>query len=112
MIEGSKTCEECMNEAKKNDTGKDQWTALPWKALTLVTKGMTHGAQKYAKHNYLGLEVDRCLDAAGRHFAQHLCGETLDSDSGLPHLTLATCELLMAQEILIRGDEEKMKWAK
>lgn len=73
---------------KKYDTGKLRWSLLPWGAVEWAVKVLEHGATKYGDNNWQLVEngAKRYNDALIRHTAAIQKGETLDPESGLPHL--------------------------
>lgn len=81
---------------KKSDKGKPRWTLLPLSSIELVIEVLEYGAAKRGDHNWQHLENARTrfLNAAFRHLSDYAQGETLDHDSGLPHLAHAACNCL------------------
>ena len=82
----------------KQDSGKRQWSLLPWGPLRHVVDVFRHGADKYEvdnwKHRRTATDV-RYFDAALRHLLAWRDGERPDPESGLPHLAHAVCCLLI-----------------
>jgi len=80
-------------EAKgvKNDSGKKDYTLLPWGALDEVVAVLAYGAEKYDRDNWQHVEKFRYGKALLRHVIAYCRGETLDPESGLHHLAHATC---------------------
>ena len=89
---------------KKYDQGKPRFDYLtPFtKEFGEVNKVLDYGAvvKKYGKDNWrLGSNEDsisRNKNAALRHLFASLGGEPIDSESGLPHLAHALCDILFA----------------
>ena len=82
----------------KHDSGKDEWTLLPWPQLQPVVRVLMFGAKKYSVDNWkkvLG-GPDRYINAALRHIVAHTNGERQDNESGEAHLAHAVCSLLFA----------------
>ena len=77
----------------KNDDGKRRWSLLPWGALSIVVDVLESGSKKYGDWNWQTVEPfeKRYGDALLRHVVAHVSGETLDADTGLPHLAHACC---------------------
>ncbi len=82
--------------ATKFDTGKPRWDLMPWESLAPVVQVLMHGAEKYGENNWRqqGLSEGRLFAAAMRHLLAWKLGEETDSESGLPHLGHAVCNLL------------------
>lgn len=80
----------------KYDSGKPQWSLLPFKALTEVVEVLTYGAKKYAPDNWKKVPDARrrYIDAGFRHFTAYASGETHDPETGKHHLAHAICCLL------------------
>jgi hypothetical protein len=74
-------------EFMKHDTGKCRVSLVDPDFTLGVGAILTFGAQKYAANNWkLMAELERCKDAAYRHFLAYMSGELLDPESNLPHL--------------------------
>lgn len=81
----------------KHDQEKPMMDLLDPFALEQVAKVLTFGAEKYGKHNWReGIAVSRLIAAGMRHILAFNNGETLDEESGLPHLAHAMCCLMFA----------------
>ena len=80
----------------KYDTGKLEFSLLPWSAVEHVVRVLMFGAQKYGSDNWKMVEdgEKRYWDAAARHLVAYAQGEVLDEESNLPHLAHAACCLL------------------
>lgn len=71
----------------KFDTGKTRYDLVPPWAEDILAKVYTYGTQKYDDHNWAnGMEWGKLYAALRRHLNQWFRGETLDNESGLPHL--------------------------
>lgn len=83
-------------EGRKYDTGKPDYTLLPWDAVEQIVKVLDFGARKYARDNWKHVAGgnSRYLAAAFRHLAAHTKGEKFDQETGLSHLAHAGCCLL------------------
>ena len=67
---------------------------------------LAFGAKKYSKHNWReGLEQSRLMAAALRHITAYNAGEDLDPETGLSHLTHASCCLMFAYEMRLTHPE-------
>jgi len=90
-------------DAIKFDKEKPKMDLFPPKALKAIAQGMTHGAKKYNRFNYKlgeGLNWTQPYAACMRHLNAWNDGEDMDEDSGLPHLWLAGCEMVMLIDLV------------
>lgn len=79
----------------KADTGKTQWTLMPFDELEDVVKVLEMGAKKYTKDNWKKCDnVERYKDALMRHTISYIKGDKIDAESGLSHLAHAVCNCL------------------
>lgn len=84
-------------EAVKADTGKPDWTLVPFEALEGMVKVLEFGANKYSRNNWMtngGFSYRRVLTACFRHLFAWMRGEDKDPESGLNHIWHAQCNLL------------------
>lgn len=98
-----------VEEFKKNDQGKPDFTLIPQAALLEVAKVFTHGAEKYGVFNYSkGTTYRRYVAAAHRHINQWLRGENID-ESGTNHLSNAIASLMMAldAQLTFQGKDDR-----
>lgn len=81
---------------EKRDAGKDPWHLLPLRAVREVVRVLDFGARKYAPGGWRDVpdSEDRYFSAAMRHLVAWRDGETVDVESGLPHLAHAACCVL------------------
>ena len=102
-----RTRSECkMAGAVKNDAGKQPITLIPSDYILGTAKVFEFGGKKYGLHNFrLGMAHSRCLDAAMRHLLAVANGETIDPESGLPHIYHASCSLAMYDYMRINHPE-------
>lgn len=74
----------------------------PTTATVLGAMALLDGGLKYGRNNYraVGVRASIYIDAANRHIMRYASGETLDPDSGLPHLAhaLASIAILVDAE--------------
>jgi hypothetical protein len=85
-----------MNEGKKFDQEKRDWTLLPFSAVEEVVKVLEFGAKKYDRDNWQKVEYHRYVKAAFRHLIALAQGERDDPESGLHHgAHIACCVLFM-----------------
>ena len=80
----------------KYDSGKLQWTLLPFRAINEVLEVLSFGAKKYAADNWKIVPEARTryVDAAFRHLTDWHLKEKLDGETGKSHLAHAICCLL------------------
>ncbi len=88
----------------KHDKDKPRYGLIPVQALKQVARAFTHGAKKYSDWNWLkGTNWERYYSASRRHSEAFWDREDKDSDSGLHHLALAICCLLILLTYDLRG---------
>ena len=76
----------------KADAGKPRPTLVPVSLIRAVTAIREYGCQKYHDpENWRKVEPQRYRDALYRHWMDYLAGETVDKESGLPHLWHLAC---------------------
>jgi hypothetical protein len=80
----------------KNDSGKLNWSLVPWSAMESVVRVLMRGAVRYGIGNWMHVPEarDRYFSAAMRHLLAWQGGEDLDEDDKEPHLSHAICCLL------------------
>jgi hypothetical protein len=79
----------------KADSGKLQWSLLPFEELKDVVRVLMLGAKKYTPDNWKKCDdVTRYKDALMRHVISYVSGDTTDDESGLSHLAHAVCNCL------------------
>jgi hypothetical protein len=90
-----------MSGFKKNDKadGKADWSLFPFDGAELIVRVLMHGAEKYDRDNWRQGADDpeaqrRIFSATIRHLAALQRGETVDPDSGMPHIAHAATNLL------------------
>lgn len=84
---------------KKFDNEKTDMDLLSPYALEKIAQVMTYGKQKYGRDNWRGgIVYSRLLAAVMRHINAYRKGETLDPETGLSHLSHASCGLMMLLE--------------
>lgn len=93
--------QETMDYALKNrgfikaDSGKLQWSLLPFEELKDVVRVLMLGAKKYTPDNWKKCDnMTRYKDALMRHVISYVSGDTTDDESGLSHLAHAVCNCL------------------
>lgn len=84
----------------KADGGKPRYDLLSEYALQEIAKVLSHGAEKYAPHNWRkGIEFNRLVRAAMGHILAFNRGEDIDPESNLLHLAEACCNLMFLLEL-------------
>lgn len=79
----------------KHDEGKTRLGLIAPDFVEVVGRVLTFGAKKYADWNWVkGAKWSRFYDSALRHINAWGSGETLDDETGLPHLAHAACCLM------------------
>ena len=82
-------------QGMKLDQGKVQWDLVPFATLEGMARVLMFGAAKYDKHQWRnGMPHTQPFEALLRHLFAWQAGEDIDSDSLLPHLDHALCELM------------------
>lgn len=86
-----------MTEAGRHyDDGKPRVDLISPQALTALGTVLSYGAKKYGDKNWLnGIAWTKLYGSALRHLLSWRRGETLDPESGLPHLAHAMCNVMM-----------------
>lgn len=95
-------------EAVKFDSGKIDWTLVPFEALEGMVKVLEFGAKKYAAWNWTeggGFKWTRLIGSCLRHLFAWARGQDLDPESGLSHIYHAQCNLLFLAYYV--GNKEK-----
>lgn len=88
-----------VSKGTKLDQGKEPLDLLSRTWLLDVARVMGFGAKKYASHNWRkGIERSRLGAAALRHLLAYMDGEDLDPETGLSHLSHASCCLMFMRE--------------
>lgn len=84
-------------EAVKADSGKPDWSLVPFEALEDMVKVLEFGAKKYDRWNWTtsgGFKWTRIIASTLRHLFDFAKGIDTDPESGLPHIAHAQCNLL------------------
>ena len=100
------------NEAKKSDKGKTPVELVPPQFVGMVAQVLGHGAVKYGRWNWTkGLHWSRTYAATLRHLFLWYCGENLDKESGLSHLSHAATNImfLITWQEMKRGTDDRPK---
>ena len=74
----------------------ERFGLLPTEGLNAIARVFGFGAQKYDDHNWRkGYEWSKSYDALMRHMTAFWGGETIDPESGLPHLAHAGFHIMV-----------------
>lgn len=91
-----------MSSEVKQDLGKLRYDLMPFDALDSVAEVLTYGINKYPKPeenwrvNSTEDDIKRYKAALLRHYSKMAQGESLDFESGLPHIAhIATNSLFI-----------------
>jgi len=103
--EALRALKEDATEGRKYDSGKDDYSLIPPKALAGLVRVLTFGARKYARDNWRFVpdRRTRYFSAAMRHMWAWFRGEKNDPETGENHLHHAACCI----SFLADEDEDK-----
>lgn len=82
----------------KDEKGKIEWTLVPWEGMKEVAKVLKYGADKYTADNWRKVPPYEYQKSLLRHVIDYQ-KESLDPESGLPHLAHAICCALFLLEL-------------
>jgi hypothetical protein len=83
--------------AVKFDTGKLDWSLMPWDSVEEILKVLEFGRIKYDSWNWAqgdGFKYSRVFNASIRHLFAWFRGEDNDPESGLSHIAHLGCNVL------------------
>lgn len=94
-------CDSTHEKGEKHDQAKPRFSLIPHQALWQVVAVLEFGAKKYGAENWRGVENarQRYFDACHRHLNAWWQGESVDDESGLPHLAHAVCCLIFLMSL-------------
>lgn len=109
-LKGRSGTELASSKFTKADSGKLQWSLLPFAEVEEVVKVLMKGASKYSPDNWKKCDdTKRYEDALMRHVVSYIKGDKIDEISqggdGLLHLAHAICNCLF----LMWFDNQKEK---
>jgi len=88
------------NQKAKADAGKPKLSLVPSEIIRNIAVIREYGNKKYnSPNNWKTVEKERYIDAFYRHWLAYIDGETLDKESGLPHIWHAACNLAFICEM-------------
>jgi hypothetical protein len=76
--------------------GKMQWTMMDFKSMEPMIQVLMYGAKKYDRDNWKKACPKKLdlLDSLERHFIGLVAGESVDQESGLPHIGHLMCNAM------------------
>jgi hypothetical protein len=84
--------------AKRYNAGKPRYSLIDYASLESLVRVLEFGEAKYGRDNWkLGLSKESVMDSLIRHIAKLNDGEELDSESNLPHIGHAMCNLMFLE---------------
>lgn len=89
----------------KADGNKIMMELFPMSVMEKVSAVLTFGAQKYEPNNWKKVDPERYKGAMLRHLAAIERGETVDPDSGLPHIDHVACNAVFLSFLEYGNDE-------
>lgn len=83
------------NQSAKADNGKPKLSLVPAEIINCIAKCREFGCAKYHDpDNWKDVEKERYIDAAYRHWIKYVKdNNSVDEESGLPHLWHCCCNL-------------------
>lgn len=89
------------DQSIKADAGKLRLTLVPTELVRAVAVIREYGVNKYGEsESWKRVEIQRYRDAAYRHFLAYLDNpESVDEESGLPHLWHLACNIAFLIEL-------------
>ena len=97
--------------ATKHDTGKTDWSLVPWDAVEEIIKVLQFGAGKYSPWNWAengGFKFNRLFNSSMRHFvAWFWRREDNDPETGLSHMAHLGCNVLFLLHYVLNGNKFK-----
>lgn len=76
-----------MEQAKRNNKGKLQWSLVDFDSFQDMVRVLEHGAEKYGRDNWKkGLPTNEICESLLRHIFAYMGGEKTDTESGLSHI--------------------------
>jgi hypothetical protein len=95
----------------KFDSGKLDWSLLPWDTLEEIIKVLQFGAGKYSPWNWAegdGFKYNRLFNSSMRHFiAWFWRREDKDPETGLSHIAHLGCNVLFLLHYVLNGNKFK-----
>lgn len=98
------------SEAIKLDSGKLDWSLLPFDTIEEVVKVLEFGKIKYSAHNWCsgeGFKYTRVVNALLRHLFAFMRGEDNDPETGLSHVAHCACNIIFLLHFIKNKDKYK-----
>lgn len=93
-------------ETNMNPPIKEQYSLIPWLSIKAMTELMTVMETQPGSKHYPGEwrkePIESILNCVQRHLTSHYLGDTIDPETGKPHLINALTRLAMACENYLR----------
>lgn len=84
-----------MDKALKYNQNKPMWSLVDFKSFEGMVKVLEFGAKKYEAHNWKkGLYTSEICESLLRHLFEHMSGNRIDNESGLPHIDHVACNIM------------------
>lgn len=102
--------------AEKNDAGKPRYDLIPPGAIDAAARALTHGAEKYAAHDWEGMRFGRIFASVQRHLWEFWgngpSNDDMDIESRIPTLGHALAALMMLYESWNEslGEDDRPQW--
>lgn len=94
------------NLGDRYNSGKPQWSLVPFSALEPMVRVLEFGASKYAKHNWKkGLPYTETCESMLRHIYAFMEGEDNDPESGQSHIGHIMCNALFLSYFIKNNPE-------
>lgn len=103
-----------MEQFVKADSGKLEWSLLPWNEMEEVIEVLMEGAKKYSPDNWKKCDdINRYKNSLMRHVISYVKGEKIDlkekGGDGKSHLAHAICNCLFLM-YFDNADKGNVKW--
>lgn len=95
------------DQTAKQDAGKLQITLVPTQIIRDIAEVRMYGNKKYgSSDNWKNVEPVRYRDALMRHLLAYIDDpKSIDTESGLPHLWHAACNMAFLCEMEVHDDD-------
>lgn len=95
------------DQSIKADGGKPQLRLVPTSVVKCIARVREFGVKKYGNTDaWMKVEPERYVDAAYRHLIEYIKRpDSVDSESGLPHLWHLACNIAFLCELAQEDDD-------